>query len=666
MKSITMKMLLVAVGLMGSVSVWADDEYTSVYSRSVTEWTTDDVSSTEWVATNVTPTISTETGGGICCTGAPSGGYTVTKTFTIADNAKVKYEGVWTVNRVTGRDANYCYIQFGDKIRISVPNGGTFYLNTDGASSPTTTTGVSTTVKNAVSYNYSIIINTATSTVESFTFGGKDLTSLVSGTISGNFNSFTIGYARSGSGSSTNNLTSIAVSQCTQDVTNADYTINYKEGDNVVKTVSSTSVVDDVITAATAIDGEGDYAGNHYLITAASAPSMTLVDGTNVLNVPVRAPYTATLSITTTINGSSNTESSTLTETDDKDCSWTYAYPMYEKSDGVYYACDATSYVISGTFGDGETVARTITYSTADETIMSFSEVGTGGTNSIYSGGTYAAINTKMASCTLDKGGYQAEIYIVSRAGNGSHTRNENLVVDGSTVATTTSDTYGLQTLLFTVESDDTEVYVQGAGASNYADNLDYVLIRKINNVSATIGTTGYTTFASDYALDLDNISGATAYYASAVGTGTVTLTEATGTVEAGTPLILYVENGGTATIPVVASGDAISSNLLVRGTGESVGTNANCYVLVANNGTAEFQSLASQAATVATDKAYLNATAAGAKLRIVFEGESTGIEAIEATESVNSGVIYNLAGQRVAAPTKGIYIKNGKKILVK
>ena len=52
----------------------------------------------------------------------------------------------------------------------------------------------------------------------------------------------------------------------------------------------------------------------------------------------------------------------------------------------------------------------------------------------------------------------------------------------------------------------------------------------------------------------------------------------------------------------------------------------------------------------------------------MIFDNETTGIEAISNTqETVNaSREIYNLNGQRVANPTKGLYIVNGKKVIIK
>ena len=57
---------------------------------------------------------------------------------------------------------------------------------------------------------------------------------------------------------------------------------------------------------------------------------------------------------------------------------------------------------------------------------------------------------------------------------------------------------------------------------------------------------------------------------------------------------------------------------------------------------------------------------------RIVFgfggnDGEAVGIDMVESNmNATGNDTFYNLAGQRVSSPTKGIYIHNGKKVLVK
>jgi hypothetical protein len=55
----------------------------------------------------------------------------------------------------------------------------------------------------------------------------------------------------------------------------------------------------------------------------------------------------------------------------------------------------------------------------------------------------------------------------------------------------------------------------------------------------------------------------------------------------------------------------------------------------------------------------------AEAPVLISFDGETTGIDGVK-RESITDDRYYNLSGQRVENPTKGLYIKNGKKVVVK
>lgn len=48
------------------------------------------------------------------------------------------------------------------------------------------------------------------------------------------------------------------------------------------------------------------------------------------------------------------------------------------------------------------------------------------------------------------------------------------------------------------------------------------------------------------------------------------------------------------------------------------------------------------------------------------FEEATTGIEAVKSKGSAEDGYIYNLQGVRVSSPQKGIYIRNGKKFVIK
>ena len=91
---------------------------------------------------------------------------------------------------------------------------------------------------------------------------------------------------------------------------------------------------------------------------------------------------------------------------------------------------------------------------------------------------------------------------------------------------------------------------------------------------------------------------------------------------------------------------------------------------LIDNDGAtiAEFRKTTS--GTLAANKAYLKIpTGEGARaLSIVFddEQETTAIESVAPKAIPTDNVYYNLRGQRVAQPTKGLYIVNGKKVVIK
>ena len=194
--------------------------------------------------------------------------------------------------------------------------------------------------------------------------------------------------------------------------------------------------------------------------------------------------------------------------------------------------------------------------------------------------------------------------------------------------------------------------------------------------VSGTITAAGWSTFASPYALDLSTITGGTAYYASDASGSTVTLTPTDATVPAGEGIMVKGTAGETFTIGVAASGTAISGNLLKGQTTTSdvAASTDGTYHYVFGFATANptttygFYNLAS-ATEVAAGKAYLETTTQltdGARLAIVFEDDATAIDAIAKSQEPNANSYYDLQGRRVAQPTKGLYIKDGKKVIVK
>ena len=182
-------------------------------------------------------------------------------------------------------------------------------------------------------------------------------------------------------------------------------------------------------------------------------------------------------------------------------------------------------------------------------------------------------------------------------------------------------------------------------------------------NVSPAIGSTGWATFVAPAALDFTGISDVKAYIVTGHTGTAIDVEQMTGTVPANTPLLL---EGVTTSVPVVASSSTdVSANLLKAGGAEvSPEANKTKYALSVEGGVATFKKIVA-ATTIPAGKAYLEFAEEIAAPSLSFGG-TTGIGSIDNGQLTIDNVVYNLAGQRVANPTKGLYIVNGKKVVIK
>lgn len=190
---------------------------------------------------------------------------------------------------------------------------------------------------------------------------------------------------------------------------------------------------------------------------------------------------------------------------------------------------------------------------------------------------------------------------------------------------------------------------------------LDDILLMPM--VSVDMSTKEYISFCSDKALDFTNVEGLEALVVTKVNETSVS-TEVVTTVPAGVGVILHKTGEATSfNVPVAATATAPATNYLV-GVLEAttIGGNDTDYILKdgvfkkANEG------------TLAAGKAYLKADAnAAPALTIGFGDEgTTGIRSIDNGQLTIDNVYYDLSGRRVAEPTKGVYIVNGKKVVIK
>ena len=244
---------------------------------------------------------------------------------------------------------------------------------------------------------------------------------------------------------------------------------------------------------------------------------------------------------------------------------------------------------------------------------------------------------------------------------------NYDISVGGSSVKsgslTTSTATYSATGL--NVTSGDIIVTMTGSStsAAMYLGNISvtYEEIPLSTTLPVTITTAEYATFCNaTTALDFSGTG--IKVYTATDGETKVTLNEITsGQVPANTPVVLYKAGGATVNVPVIASADAVEgTNDLRVSTGTDV---ANMYVL-AMNPTIGFYPWAGET-DLSAGRVYLQGKDSyGARTFIGF-GEEASIADVN-HETVTNNRYFDLQGRRVAQPTKGLYIVNGKKVVVK
>lgn len=220
-------------------------------------------------------------------------------------------------------------------------------------------------------------------------------------------------------------------------------------------------------------------------------------------------------------------------------------------------------------------------------------------------------------------------------------------------------------TTVYYTESNQTSAFQLEAVPQQQQQNAFTTKALTVGNVSANIAT-----YSSPFPVNLPD--GVDAYIAKQEGENNVVLQKITGALPANTGVILSSETAKEY-IPTARTTEALATvnaadNMLKPTTGSAVAADVNAYILSQNNGTAVFKKLSSSDRTIAQYKAYLTLDGAQSAqlMNFAFAGSDlTGIQNVTET-SAKSKTAYDLAGRKVGKLQKGIYIVNGKKVIVK
>ena len=200
-------------------------------------------------------------------------------------------------------------------------------------------------------------------------------------------------------------------------------------------------------------------------------------------------------------------------------------------------------------------------------------------------------------------------------------------------------------------------------------------IVENPNIAEVTIGAEGICTWSSDKNLNFTG-TGVTAYYASGVSEGTVTLTPTATTW--GWQGYILTGSQGTYDVPVVGDEEAFypRTNYLKQQVVADVvaaSTEGRFHYIFAKKGDEEpgFYKLTADH-TLAANKAYLETdaditpgTSPVKGLNLIFDDATTGICPAR-TLPKRKGKIYTLGGARAQRPTRGLYIAGGRKVVIR
>ena len=185
-------------------------------------------------------------------------------------------------------------------------------------------------------------------------------------------------------------------------------------------------------------------------------------------------------------------------------------------------------------------------------------------------------------------------------------------------------------------------------------------------NVTANEGASGeyWATYYNANATQGFTADANTKVFQAALTGSQLTMTEvANREIPAGKAVILK-SSSSSITLTAATTSATLEGNQLV-GTATAIANPGNAYVLNKGANGVGFYKLSSTG-TIGANKAYLTYSGSLAPEFFSLDGGTTGIDAtLVNSEKVNS-VVYDLQGRRVSQPAKGLYIVNGKKVIIK
>ena len=353
-----------------------------------------------------------------------------------------------------------------------------------------------------------------------------------------------------------------------------------------------------------------------------------------------------------------------------------YAYPKYltDENGKVTYVCDANTF--SGSVSPVESGTTEIKYSAykgtayfveAENAIKNKTKVESANYSS---GAAMRGFDKNMNLFTVPETGVYRLSYAVCSNNVGQNRQffvyadDDEIVNKGIQWSVNDVIKKGTMTEAAMTFNEGTVIKAKGSDTNII---LDYILLEKVTSEDVAVSSVKFATYVP--VINVVAPAGVKVYTAKVnEAKSAVLLTEvpAGSVIAKGTPVLVGAEAGSYNFAASTEKAATVADNDLKAATADTKGNGSTIYALVEQNGEAVFAPL-KEGVAVSLGHAYLELPAASATrfYSIQFGGETTGINEVNAAAKAD-GAYYTLQGVKTSKAAKGIYIHNGKKVVIK
>ena len=342
-----------------------------------------------------------------------------------------------------------------------------------------------------------------------------------------------------------------------------------------------------------------------------------------------------------------------------------YVAPQGNKDDGYYQkvvSLDQNELVVNVEYSAAD--LKNVAFCSEAEDIEGLTPSATGAAPVRCSDGKGAFAESDAVIAKLSAGIYRMHVGVFGNTGTNFVFKNGNNVVFEAATTGTGSE---VSSSLFKL-TDDSDIVLSAAGNGGSSPKLlDYVIIEKFIGDDVAVSAVKFATYVPT--CNVVAPADAKVYTAKVnEAKSAVVLTEvsAGSVIAKGTPVLVGAEAGSYNFAASADEATTVADNDLKAATADTKGNGSTIYALVEQDGKAVFAPL-KEGVAVSVGHAYLELPAASATrfYSIQFGGETTGINEVNAAAKAD-GAYYTLQGVKTSKAAKGIYIHNGKKVVIK